>query len=963
VTGRHFDTSLGCLISPTLDELATQLVFVAGLSAPERNVITSATRELLYTVLDSNLSRLLILELNAARVTGRLSGADSEQRWQQFLELSSNRSFWDDLAAHYPTLLSRIDKIVRNRCTASLRFAQRWVTDRPQLGALCDTDPGELQELRFGAGDSHSGGLTVALLRGEGWRIVYKPRSVAIDIALRDFITKLANDHSGALSIRVPKAVNAGEYGWIEFITHRYAAGKEELLNFYRGIGYWLGVMRLLGGSDMHAENVIAHGDSAVVVDCETLFTPKVPPSPSGYGAALDRAGELVTNTVITVGLLPGRGVTLGWRGVDLSAVGMLPGQQPMQRQQGILHAGSDKARVGPIRIEALQSQNHPSPQPALAEYWPEVLKSFDELTETLRRLDAAGTLRSRLRMFEDCPVRAVVRATEVYAEIARMLWHPVSLHKPEAARQRAFELLRKMSANVSVAPSDPAVINAEIDNLLDGDIPCFVTLVREGRLRGPRDTRWLPQRHLAQAALENWRDADFTLERNVIRSSLASAYLNDGWIQDRVSLLPKHGRGGDLEARRRRQAAQIVRRIVTNAIYGDDGSVTWIAPVLSDTGWSVQPLHQDLYNGISGVALLLGAYLRETEAGRADRVDEVDRTFAATLHALHLIEAKREQLRGEGLKIRPVPPGGYFGLGSQIWTYLVLAHWGLDGGDGLERACRLAEQIPAAAALDDTNDLVTGTAGAITPLLMLACTTGNESYVQTASQLADLLDQRAKHRNGHACWPDSRWPKGIGGFAHGVTGVGWALTGLARTTGSVRHGKLAQEAFAFEDSLFNEQEQNWLDVRILQGAKTSAFWCHGAVGIGLAHLDLDPTLNHASTRQFVRRAAAATWRLGMGRNHCACHGDLGAWELLYRAIAVGEAPKELSTSYLLDIILTSLEQHGPSCDISGEAFSPGLLPGLGGIAYQLLRAHPEHDLPSILTPGGNELGLARPIR
>jgi hypothetical protein len=38
------------------------------------------------------------------------------------------------------------------------------------------------------------------------------------------------------------------------------------------------------------------------------------------------------------------------------------------------------------------------------------------------------------------------------------------------------------------------------------------------------------------------------------------------------------------------------------------------------------------------------------------------------------------------------------------------------------------------------------------------------------------------------------------------------------------------------------------------------------------------------------------------------------------------------------------------------NAFTPGLLPGVGGIAYQLLRAHPEHDLPSILTPCREEL-------
>ena len=97
-------------------------------------------------------------------------------------------------------------------------------------------------------------------------------------------------------------------------------------------------------------------------------------------------------------------------------------------------------------------SQNHPSPRPALAEYWPEVLRGFDELTATLQRLNATGRLRPRLRVFEDCSIRVVLRATEVYAEIGRMLWHPVSLHNPEPARQRAFGLLEKMAANVSVA-------------------------------------------------------------------------------------------------------------------------------------------------------------------------------------------------------------------------------------------------------------------------------------------------------------------------------------------------------------------------------------------------------------------------------------------------------------------------------------------------------------------------------
>lgn len=951
MTERHFDRSLGCLVSPALDELATQLSFVEGLSARERDVITEATRESLYTVLHSKVSRLLVLELNAARVTGRLSGENSEQRWQQFLELSSQQSFWNELATHYPSLLRRTGAIVRKRCSATLRFARRWTADRHRLEGLCAGGAGELNELSFGAGDSHRGGSTVAIAHGDGSSVVYKPRSLASDSALRGFVAWLADDHGSALSIRVPEAIDCGDYGWAEFVNHRFAAGNEELLSFYRGIGHLLALMRLLSGSDLHAENVIAHRGSPVVVDSETLFTPKIPPSPSGYGGAFDRAGELIARTVLSAGLLPGRGMSLGWRGADLSAVGMLPGQQPMQRQQGILGAGSDTAHVGPIAVEAPVSQNHPSPQPALAEYWPEILRGFDQLTATLQRLDAVGDLRPRLRVFEACRIRVVLRATEVYAEIGRMLWHPASLHNPEPARQRAFGLLEKMAANVSVAPSDPAVINAEIDELLEGDIPYFFAVAREGRLQGPGGTYWLPPVHLVEAALTNWRSADFALERKVIQASLVSAYINDGWKSQGTSILRTHGRGGNLEARRRRQVAQIIQSIVTNAIHADDGSVAWIAPVFTPTGWSVQPLQQDLYNGISGLTLLLGAYLRETAAGRADAIHGLDRLFAAALHTLHLAEAKRERLGDEGLKVRPLPPGAYVGLGSQIWTYLVLAHWELDGGDGLQRARMLADQIPAAAAVDYVHDLLSGSAGAITPLLALASKTGDESYVYLASQLGDLLHERATHRNGQAYWPRSDSPAGMGGFAHGATGIGWALTRLARATGSARHEQLAQEAFAFEDALFDEEEQNWRDLRMLESAKTAAAWCHGAVGIGLAHLNLDSTLTRPSTREWVRRAAAATWRLGMGWNHCACHGDLGAWELLNHAIAAGEAPKELSASYLLDVILTSLEQDGPSYGMGRNAFAPGLLPGLGGIAYQLLRAHPENDLPSILTP------------
>jgi len=171
-----------------------------------------------------------------------------------------------------------------------------------------------------------------------------------------------------------------------------------------------------------------------------------------------------------------------------------------------------------------------------------------------------------------------------------------------------------------------------------------------------------------------------------------------------------------------------------------------------------------------------------------------------------------------------------------------------------------------------------------------------------------------------------------MGGFAHGVTGIGWALTRLARATGSARHSNWHKRRSPSK-TLFDEQEQNWRDLRMLENAKTAAAWCHGAVGIGLAHLiwiHAYPGIDTESRASGRRSNLAA----GDGLESLRVSWRSRRLELLDHAIAAGEAPKELSASYLLDVILTSLEQDGPSCGMGRNAFAPGLLPGLGGVAY-----------------------------
>jgi type 2 lantibiotic biosynthesis protein LanM len=947
-----FDESLGCLISGAVGDLATRLVSIAGLTEGERALIARGAEAGLIRLLHDKLNRLLLLELNAARVNGELTGETSQERWKNFITSASTLDFWRSLSRHYPKLLPRVEAMVHNRCASILDFAVRFAGDRALLDAFHGGPLGELRGLTLSAGDSHRGGKAVIVVRCLHGSVVYKPRSLAIDVELGRFVRAVLGCDARHRHIGVPSALDRGVYGWAEFIEHRHVEDEADLPDFYSGIGRWLALMRLLGGCDLHAENLIAQGSVPVIIDCETLFAPRLQPVASGMGRAFDIASERISGSVMNIGLLPSRGSGLGWRGVDVSGVGALPAQQPMVPSPRMVEPGSDEARMGMVMTATRPAQNHPSKQPSLDAHWPMILQGFDDMTIALQQLDSSGQLAPLLQGFAECPIRVVPRSTEAYAELGRMLWHPVSLHKQDEAVRLAQELLAKMAEHRALAPSDEAVISAEVADLLEGDIPFFATTPGHGQLCGPRGTSWLSPENLVTASLQHWRNANWTLEQEVIKSTLLSAYESDVWSEPVGRLRTSMPRLDDLEARRRRQAARMVELLMSSSIRGEDGSVAWIASVLGPTGRTVQPLGQDLYGGISGIALLVAAYRRERLAGRADAVPGLDDLLSGLVQVMRLAETQSFLRRGRAKQPRPPALGGYIGLGSQIWTWLMLERWDVVQGEGLEHAYRLAELVPEAAAADSIGDLLSGTAGAIVPLIVLAKASGRASYLDMAIELGDRLRGSARQEDGAIYWAQERWPRGMGGFAHGVTGVAWAMSRLAAASGLSRFAETSVAAMAFEERLYDARSKNWSDLRMLGGPTAPAAWCHGAVGIGLALADLHPELDTPQLRERFGAAAETAWRSGVGLNHGICHGDMGAWELLELSIRSGLGPAGLDRETLLAAILTSLEQHGPVCGMAGKDYTPGLMGGLSGIAYQLLRAHPDNEIPSVMVIG-----------
>lgn len=955
----EFDRCFDCLTAPRLVELASELDSLAFLGRAERAAVVAGVTETLVDALRRKVSRLLVVELNLAADHGSLSASTPEGRWTEFLDRASQLGFWRELSTHYPTLLPRLDTIVSNRCAAGAELARRFGADRAAIGAFLGTAAGELTAVSFGQGDTHRAGRSVARLSLDDRALIYKPRSLAVDAALDRFLEVVFQPGelgSGGVHqrhrIRVPRVLARDGYGWSEFVEHRHCRTPEELHSYYTGIGHWLAIARLFGTTDLHAENLIAAGPHPVIVDCETLFTPLLRLVGMGMGDATDRALQRLYSTVLLSGLLPDRASELGWRGVDMSAIGALPSQQPQVPELRIVDAGTDRPRVALQRAPVAAAANLPSPEPVLERHWPDIIAGFDALTARLTELDRAGELASAMAGFVGVEVRGVLRATESYAELARMLWHPVSLHDEAAAVARATELLIEQGRARPTAPWDPVVVAAEVAELLRGDIPFFVTTTSDGQLTGPAGARWGEPHDLVDAALTSWRSADLVTERELIRTSQMSAYSDDDRRPEGPRLSPPRMVEHDLDGRSGRLVESLLATLRSSAVRGADGTVTWIAPVFNSTGWSVQPLSMDCYSGAAGVALLLAGYRRMVESGRAAPVEGLEELLAGTVHTMRAGFDRTLEIRSSSrFKGRPKPPGLYIGLGSQIWSWLWLDQLGVRGAEGVSRAVTLAERLPEAVAAIEESDVLVGKAGSIVALLMLAEQTGDDRWVEQAEAVGAALVSSASWSGGGVCWPSPRARQGLGGFAHGSTGIGWALARLSLATGSAAFADTAQAAFAFDEALYQPSTGDWRDLRELPDQAPA--WCHGAVGIGLAAADLirlkfgDPD-RHVDV---VRRAAAASWARGMGLNHSLCHGDLACWELLDTAFELGVAPAGLRRGEIAAYLIGSIEEHGPVSGVARQAFSPGLLPGLSGMAYQLLRMNPACELGSVLIP------------
>ncbi|MEU4442926.1 type 2 lanthipeptide synthetase LanM family protein [Actinosynnema sp. NPDC023926] len=856
-------------------------------------------------------ARTLVLELNLERVGGRLAGDTPRERFADFVRHVDLPA----LFARYPVLARLLGQTCLHAVDAHRELLDRFALDRPEIvrTLLDGRDPGPLARVETGRGDPHARGRSVAVLTfADGRRVVYKPRPVALHQAFADLVTWF-DGHTG-LGLRLPRALARPEHGWLEFVAHRPCADVTEVGRFYQRLGALIALLYAVDGTDMHYENLIAAADQPVLVDVETLFHPTV-------DVPADPAVRALARSVHRTAVLPR--VLLGEHGaLDVGGMGGDHGERPPSDGVAWLHPGTDRMRL--VRRPAPLPPAHNRPvvdgrEAEPADYQGALLAGFrigyDALYDHRAELLGPDGL---LHAFADLPVRFVPRMTQLYATLLDESTHPDALGCA-SARQDVLDLLWDGVVADEVLH---ALVPHELRDVWAGDVPLFTS--RPGSRdvwtsTGQRLPDLLPASALdaVTAKVAALDEVDKHDQQWLISAGLASRPRPVDHRTGRGVSAPVEAGVPDPQ-RLLVAACGIADEVLAHATTAD-GRVNWVGlELVDDRHWAVAPMGAGLSNGYTGVALFL-AQLGELTG--AARYTGFARDALAPIPGLLAAFARDAEMAAA------VGSGAFHGLGGICYALARLANLLGDSEitDWLGAALDVATAVSAAG--DEPANVVEGRAGGLAAMRSVRA----ESGLPAASALA----------RAHADRLLTATPGGDG-FARGRAGVGWALLRHARAVGDDRYGVAGRAHLRADHAL----RQRLLDV-----TEADHSWCSGLSGAVLAHcahpgqpvdahtLHLDRCLNALAVHEPLRDLSL-------------CHGELGVVEALTVLAERGHGMAAAMRNRRAGLVLGTLDQYGARCGTPGGVPSAGLLTGLSGIGYGLLRLGFPEQVPSVLLLG-----------
>ncbi|HAZ44442.1 MAG TPA: type 2 lantipeptide synthetase LanM [Cyanobacteria bacterium UBA11369] len=893
-----------------------------------------------------------------ARLKGNLTGNHSGRQYQDFIkDLLAGRllAFFKEYSVLARLVATVTDLWVDATEELISRLASDWSEIQKTFQA--ETELGQVVAVKPFLSDRHHSGRSVtAIMFASGLKLVYKPKDLGIEQAYTELLAWL-NEHDVPLPFKVFKVVNRSGYGWVEFVKALPCKDQEEVRRYYQRAGMILCLAYVFEATDLHFENVIACGEQPVLIDLETLMHPWVQEveAPKVAQRIQSLANQQLWHSVLRTGFLPLWQFSLETQSYDASGLGAASEQEISFGVPKWHNINTDNMVLGSEYGKTQQLANAPSLNGValkLNDYIEEIVSGFQKmywfLTEHRQAILAPD---GPLTAFDHQSIRFVFRPTKVYGFLLAKTLEPKFL-RDGVDRSIQLDILSRVMLLSDNKPRFWPLLRAEQQALEQMDIPLFTARSDSDALLIAPDQAidkcfTEPSFNLVVSRLNQLNDEDLEQQIGLIRGSLNARITDEAHysLQPQNSIVNLDTASSLTPQEAIQQAIALATDLQKRAIRSTDGSATWIAPqyVLGAKRFQLQPIGSNLYDGSCGIALFLAA------------LEKVSNGAGFRNLALGALQPFRQDLWDSTAAYIPTTMGigGASGCGSIIYGLVRVSQF-LEEPTLLKDAKRLACLItPAVIAADQTFDIISGSAGLILGLLALHDISADTEVLEQAITCGHhLLNHRVASDSGYRTWI-ALDGKLLTGFSHGAAGIAYALLRLYQATGEAAFLDAAQEAIAYEGSVFIYKQANWPDFREASTKESTTCmcsWCHGAPGIGLARVAGLDMLDTDEIRQDIEVAVNTTKQHQLSIMDHLCCGNLGRVEFLLTAARKVSQPQLLETAMEQAAqVVFRAKQRGTFNYNPSLGYTPGLFQGAAGIGYELLRlAHPDL-LPSVL--------------
>ncbi|WP_339319383.1 type 2 lanthipeptide synthetase LanM family protein [Paenibacillus sp. FSL R10-2734] len=899
--------------------------------------------------------RTLILELNIARMNKVLEGDTPEARLLHFFKwLLKDSNYLRSLYREYPGLIELLSVRIDNYFTFLLNIIKETEQEKDKLSALfCQgCDIGKLSRLTADAGDSHRGGKSVAIMEFQsGTNLVYKPRCLEVEDAFQHLLKWMEKQKlPKCLDFKIMKMHLGVEHGWVEFIEYQECANQEEIAEFYRRMGQYLGVFHALNANDFHHENLIASGPYPVPIDLESIFHPRMDVKHDYHSNSMQIAQKIIHSSVYAIGLLPQQIINR----VDNADISM-----------DISGMGAEVDQVAPFKYFVIKNQNSDEmkiekelgllkPQINNPRLGGQIHKADDYIDEIKRGFETVyrwimankNVISNKCRdLFADKKIRCILRPTSMYGQLLRTSFHPDFL------RDQIHRDVLLHRIGIQDSSEHGQVVASEIEDMRMGDIPYFNAAIEGNVLYdsyGREMAGLFANSPLSDVTnkIYDFSETDLHRQLHFIDISFLAKSNDTQKEITNIKFSPVNVTRLLQPEKWLKLAEDIGNYVIEHSIIGRlNGKVdrTWISTVLEgrdEIYWSFAPVGDDLYSGNSGISLFLaqlGAITGKSEYAKA--------ALEAMRSPMHEIEHLKPG--------HPYLVGAYNGISGTFYTLIHLDRLYPQlqlGAFVCKHMHKLGELIPN----DTVYDVIGGAAGSLGVILSLyEQAKGNEPY---RNELLSLAVAHYEHLRGHSV---SRGEEGIvweskvtvpsTGYSHGNAGIAAYLSRLLAITGDKRIEQTIHQTLAYERSLYTAEHGNWYSTESKE--RLSYGWCHGAPGILLGRL-LMKKAGYQDKRidEEINIGINTTIARGFGYNPSLCHGDLGNLQILqYAAQTMQNVELGNRCLYtfqeLFEQVLATRWNKG--IFRGTESMSP--LIGIAGFGYSLLKQYAPDNVPNLL--------------